>query len=136
MNPSFTLVMLMIVAAELAVVIALLPAVIAAYWTPIADRYPPRTIADGARHVRFQSFNAAFLSLAWCIHVAADETHLHLRPILPARLLGLREASIPWPGIEADLTDTRRRTRRACIAGHHLDMPRWCLELATPRRRA
>lgn len=134
MSAKAAIVVLLFVAMDVAVISAIIYTAVRTYWSPIADRFPPRPVAEDAIHKRFQSFGAVILNLTWCIHVAADGDYLHLSPALSARLIGIRPASIPWEAIEP-VRPSRpgRRIRRAVVAGITLDMPRWCLELVAPR---
>lgn len=133
MSGPVTFVVLLFIAVDVFIAVAITHTAVRTYWSPIADRYPPRDIAPDAILREFQSFGAVILSLSWCIHTAADERFLHLRPALLARLIGIRSASIPWDQI-APVRPARpgRRPRRGVVAGITLDMPRWCLELAAP----
>lgn len=133
MDGPANMVVAFIILCDLALAGLIITTAVRACWTPIVEAFPPRDIAPGAVRRNFQSFGAGLLNLTWCIHTAADARFLHLRPCLFARLLGLRDTSIPWEHVHLDAHDRRRRRRRVSIAGHSLDGPRWALELADPR---
>jgi len=132
MGGRLAIVVVILIVMELMVVSAVIYAAVRAYWSPIADRFPPREPASDAVRRHFQSFGAVLLNLGWCIHVAADDRYLHLRPARFARLIGIRPASIPWEAITPDPSDRRRRVRRANVGGHSIEGPRWCIDLAAP----
>lgn len=142
MSGQLSLLIAMLVGVELFVVAAIVYASVNAYWTPLAERFPPREIAPGAVRRNFQSFGATILNLGWCIHVAADEECMHLRPALFARMIGVRPASIPWTEITPLATQKpwwaggSGRLGRAIIAGHTIEMPRWCIDLAEPPQKS
>ncbi len=97
-------------------------------WGEIARSFSPRPIAPDAVRRSFQSFRVGLMSLGWCVHVAADDTHLHLLPARLPRLLGCRAASIPWDQV----THVRKLLRwsHVRIAGVDVRGPAWCLNLA------
>jgi len=98
---------------------------------PLTDRYPPREPAPDAVHRRFQSFRLGFINLGWSIHVAADETHLHLVPAALARLVGCRPLSIPWSAMRVTRRSRNGRWAKVRLEPFHtLEGPAWCLDLA------
>ena len=70
------------------------------------------------------------LNLGFCIHVAADESHLHLQPAAVLRIFGAQTASIPWASI--GIAKRGRRWMSAKINNRTLYGPAWCLGLAEP----
>ena len=101
-------------------------------WKPFAQRFPPRRKDPDAVERRFQSFRLGVLSFAFCIHVAADEGHLHLQPAAILRFFGAPTASIPWSSIEIQKQSRTGRSITAKINQRTLLGPAWCLSLAEP----
>ncbi len=95
-------------------------------WRPMLAPFPPQEPAPDAVRRRFQSFGIGIVNMGCSIHVAVDEHYLHLVPLAIWRALGARPASIPWSAMEP--VGTSGRVVR--VAGHRLDGPKWCLELA------
>ncbi len=90
--------------------------------------YPPSTPAVDAVRRGGQSFSFGPVNATMSIHVAADESHLHLTPISLLRLFGMRSMSIPWEAIEVH--SAGRWFTTAKIAGVTVRGPSWCLRLA------
>lgn len=101
-------------------------------WHPLHQTYPPQSPADDAVRKQLQSFRIGALNLSHSIHVAVDETHLHLTPAKVLRWMGAKPVSIPWDVIE--LIKRSRFTKSATIriGKHRIVGPIWCLQLAKP----
>lgn len=109
-------------------------AVVDSNWNPMAEKYRPVLSKPGAVRRDFQSFAVGSLSLSRSIHVAADESYLHLSPCWLARRIRVRPASIPWAKIERVRTSGRSGSVRLVeLPSIRLQGPRWCLELASPQ---
>ena len=87
---------------------------------------------SGADERRFQSFRLGVLHLGFCIHVAADEGHLHLQPAALLRFFEAPTASIPWSSIEIQKRSRTGKSITARINERTLLGPAWCLGLAEP----
>lgn len=97
-------------------------------FSPIVSRFPPVTPAPDAVRRRFQSFRFGLVNAGFSMHVAADESHLHLIPISLIRPFGFRPASIPWSEIQVQRVGRVSGTAR--VAGLTMMGPAWCLRLA------
>lgn len=99
-------------------------------WRPMVAAHPPREPAPDAVRQRFQSFGIGIVNLGFAVHVAADESHLHLELIAPLRLLGGTSTSIPWTALEPVGTDpVRPRSARLHPGGYAMAAPRWVRDL-------
>ncbi len=101
-------------------------------WKPFAQRFPPRPADPDAVQRSFQSFRLGALTLAFCIHVSADEGHLHLQPAALLRFFGAETASIPWASIKIQEHSRSGKRITAMINERTLLGPAWCLGLAEP----
>ncbi|MEX2219344.1 MAG: hypothetical protein WD749_11385 [Phycisphaerales bacterium] len=111
-------------------------ALVRAGWSIVAQRYTARPVEPGAVRRNFQSFSFGLFNFGLCIHVAADEHHLHLTPAAFIRLFGPRPVSIPWDDIRLEPRQPRRKAwARARIGKAVVLGPRWALELAAPAGR-
>lgn len=122
-----TLVVVLIVAVDLAIVGSLL-SICGSMLKPIVAAFPPAQPKPDAVARRFQSFRFGMMNFGCCVHVLADEHCLHLRPAWLARLAGLREISIPWEAIR--LGSVRGKWAQATVLGCDVRGPAWCLSLA------
>jgi hypothetical protein len=129
-------IVLAIIAFDVGFATLLVWAMIRGNWHPLLRSFPARPPADGAVGRRFQSFRLGLMNLGGCIHVAADEFHLHLTPVRVLQWLSMRPVSIPWEAIELRGSRAGRRYREARILGKHVLGPAWCLDLADPERDA
>lgn len=107
----------------------------AAGWNRLAQAHPPVAAAEPSETRRFQSFALGIFNLGYCIHVTADPDRLHLTPVRPLRLLGMRPMSLPWNALELRPPGWRKSWRTARVrpsAGSGLDLhgPAWCMGLA------
>ncbi len=125
------LIILVAVSDALVAVVALW-AVVRFGWKPFAQRFPPRRKDPDAVERRFQSFRLGALSFSFCIHVAADEGHMHLQPAALLRFFGAQTASIPWSSIVIQKQSRTGRSITAKIKQRTLLGPAWCLSLAEP----
>jgi hypothetical protein len=119
----------------LAIDLAILGAVFSACAStlkPLRDAFPPVEPAPDAVRKRFQSFGFNLVNLGGCVHVAADDLWLHLRPARVARWVGMRDMSIPWAAIT--LERVRGKWAVAKVGGVSVRGPAWCLALAGPAR--
>lgn len=107
-------------------ILMLVPIMIAAFrflWNPLIANFPAIEVPRHATRKKFQSFKFGIVNMGLSIHAATDQTHLHLEPIMPLRMLGARSASIPFDAMT--LSD---RGRSVQINGTTLYGPRWCFE--------
>lgn len=97
---------------------------------PLAEAFPPVEPAPDAVARRFQSFKFDMLNFGGCVHVAADERYLHLRPAWLARRFAFRDMSIPW----AEIKPVRAKPKwvEANVRGVTVRGPAWCMNLAAP----
>ena len=100
-------------------------------WRPMLRPFPPQEPAPDAVRRRFQSFGIGIVNMGCSIHVAVDDDYLHLVPLAIWQALGARPASIPWSAMEP----VGKSGRVVRVAGHRLDGPKWCMELASPGAR-
>ncbi len=96
-------------------------------WRPMFAAYPAQTPADDAPRRRFQSFAIGFVNMSLSIHVAVDDTYLHLQPLKVWQWLGAAPASIPWTA----LTPEKPKGRMASFGKVKMYGPRWCMELVS-----
>ncbi len=100
-------------------------------WNRLADLHPPTEPIEPSETRRFQSFALGLLNLGFSIHVTADPERLHLTPIAPMRLAGMRPMSLPWDALELKPAGRRNGWRTARVGvGLDLHGPAWCLGLA------
>lgn len=100
-------------------------------WNKLAAEHAPTVPIEPSETRRFQSFALGLINLGFCIHVTADPERLHLTPVLPMRVLGLRPLSLPWSAIELKPAGRRKRWRTARLGpGLDLHGPAWALGLA------
>ncbi|MHC4108209.1 MAG: hypothetical protein ACYSTY_09025 [Planctomycetota bacterium] len=111
-------------------VVLLIAVVFHLLWRPMLAPFPPQEPAPDAVRRYFQSFGIGIVNMSLSVHVAVDEDYLHLIPLAIWRALGARPASIPWSAMEP----IGKSGRVVRVAGHRLDGPKWCLELASPQR--
>jgi hypothetical protein len=95
-------------------------------WRPMLTPFPAVEPAPDAVRRRFQSFGIGIVNMGLSIHVAADETYLHMTPLKIWQKLGANPVSIPWSA----MTPIGHRGRVVRVNGHRLDGPKWCMELA------
>ncbi len=107
-------------------------AVVRFSWKPFAQRFPPRRKDPDAVERRFQSFRLGVMNFAFCIHVAADQGHLHLQPAKILRFFGAPTASVPWSSIQIQKHSRTGRWITAKINERTFLGPAWCLGLAEP----
>lgn len=97
-------------------------------WRPTFRDFPVQEPAPDAVRRSFQSFGIGIVNMGLSIHVAVDAEYLHLTPLAIWRALGATPVSIPWSAMEP----VGRSGRVVRVAGHRLDGPKWCMELASP----
>ncbi|MDY7107627.1 MAG: hypothetical protein SYC29_03230 [Planctomycetota bacterium] len=107
-------------------------AIMRAGWRPLTMRYPPVDPAPDAVRRTFQSFRLGAINLGYCVHVAADEHHLHLMPARIIRWCGAEAMSVPWSAIEPGKRLIGGKWMTVSIDGRALAGPAWCLALADP----
>jgi hypothetical protein len=95
---------------------------------PLRENCRPAPPALDAEHRRYQSFSIGMYSLGWSVHVALDRDYVHLTPIVPVRLLGAPELSIPRRDIRVD--HVSKGVARARVHGVEIVGPEWCLRPA------
>ncbi len=127
---TWVVVVIVIVAFDLLTVV-LIRRFVGRTWQSMVDRFPPRDPAPDAVTRNFQSFRLGVINLGWSVHVAADESYLHLRPARFVRLFGCRPLSIPWDAISVVRRSSNGRWATVRLAGAPpLEGPAWCLDLA------
>ncbi|MDP6479573.1 MAG: hypothetical protein QGI75_05960 [Phycisphaerales bacterium] len=94
-------------------------------WNRMLMDYPPQEVPAHAKSKSFQSFSFGSVNMGLSINAAADDTYLHIEPILPWRLLGASSASIPFDAMEPLTKHKAVRVGKWTMAG-----PKWCLENA------
>ncbi|HEX2838012.1 MAG TPA: hypothetical protein VHN77_07795 [Phycisphaerales bacterium] len=114
---------------DLIVVGAIMHYAVQVVFEPLTRTYPPRPPADTAHRREFQSIDRDRMNFGWCVHIAADDTHLHMFPAWLPRICKAQPSSIPWDAIA--ITKRGRWTWRIAIkdAGEY-GVPRWIGELA------
>lgn len=110
------------------ILIAVLLRALTESWNDLGKEFPAQTPAPDAVRRSFQSFKFGLFNLGWCVHVAADETHLHLVPVRFWRALSAMGASVPWEKVH--LLKRGRRWSTVRIGTHTLKGPAWALNLA------
>ncbi len=100
-------------------------------WWPIARRFPPQPQRPDAVVKLCQSFALSTLRrMNNCVHIAADDAHLHLIPFAPMRWTGARVISIPWSAMSLSRTKPRFGTLTANVGRLRMTGPEWCMRLA------
>lgn len=133
MNSTQVIILIaVIVGTDMMIVPLLLRAMVDSNWNAIAERHPPVEPLPDAVRRNFQSFSVGSLNLGGCIHVAADENHLHLYPSWFARRMCARPMSIPWDAMQEIAGRGRGKSVRLLNPSITMRGPRWCLELAPP----
>ena len=119
-----------IVAIDLLVTVAIIRVLLKAGWSALVRKYPEVEPAPDAVRKNYQSFKIGAVRLGKCVHVAVDETHLHLTPGKVLRWLGARPVSIPWETIRITGEAMGGRLLRTRIDSVNVIGPAWCLDLA------
>lgn len=119
------------VAMDLTVVWVLLASFRSGHWEPLERAFPAVEVLPGAVRRDFQSFSFGLNNLGYCVHVAADERHLHLMPARLLRWVGCGPMSLPWEAIES-VKAGGERWRTVRVGKQEFRGPAWCLELAGP----
>ena len=94
-------------------------------YNPMMKGFPPRAIPPSATQRSYQTFSFGSVNMALSIHVAVDEQHLHLTPIIPWRWLGATAASVPWAAMVPG-----RAANVVLVDNWNMVGPKWCLEKA------
>jgi hypothetical protein len=95
-------------------------------WNRMLAEYPLQEIPAHAESKRFQSFGLNFVNMGLCIKATADDTFLHIEPMLLIRALGAASASIPF----ADMTPNQGECS-VRVGPWTLHGPKWCLARAS-----
>jgi hypothetical protein len=127
---SWPVIVAIVVVADLLLNGLLVWGLVRAGWGPLTRAYPPREAMEGAVTRTFQSFRVRWLNLGLCIHVTADEHHLHLVPARFLRWFGAGPVSVPWRAITVTHRTPRRATVAATFDALPVRGPAWCLDLA------
>lgn len=100
------------------------------HWKPLENAYPARAPASDAVVRSFQSVRVGLFNLGWCMHLAADEDHMHMTPAAVLRAIGLRPISIPWD--EVAVKNASRSGSWVTLRIRNIDVqgPGWCFGLA------
>lgn len=100
-------------------------------WQPVARRFPAQPQKPDAVVRLSQSFALSTLRrMNNCVHIAADDAHLHLIPFAILRWTGARIISIPWSAIRLRSTKPRLGFLTADVDGLRMTGPEWCMRLA------
>ena len=123
-----------IVAAVVLFDLLLLPLIIFAAmqggWKKMHDAHPGVEVGPGAVRKSFQSLKIGMMNLGLSVHVAADDTHLHMLPSLLLRVCSAKPISVPWSAIE--IKKRGRWSTHTKIAGANVWGPNWCFDLVDP----
>ncbi|HRJ50063.1 MAG TPA: hypothetical protein PKU91_06000, partial [Phycisphaerales bacterium] len=94
----------------------------------LARRHPAGPVSPDAARRDFQSISFGMSNFGLCVHLAADDSGLHLRPAMILRWCGARDVTVPWTHV-AILPHTRSRRWISCrISGLRARIPAWCIE--------
>ncbi len=100
-------------------------------WRPIARRFPAQPQKPDAVVKLCQSFALSTLRrMNNCVHIAADDAHLHLIPFAPLRWTGASVISIPWSAMRLRSGKTRMGLLTADVGRLRMTGPEWCMRLA------
>lgn len=124
-----TLIVCAFVFLDLLIFVAVLRAM-AMTWNDIPRQFPAVAPQGDAVRRDFQSFKLGLCSLGGCVHVEADETHLHLSPAAIMRWGGARAASVPWGDVRLVGKPRERGLVKARIGTVDLAGPAWAMKLA------
>ncbi len=101
------------------------------FWRPIARRFPPQPQSPDAVVKPCQSFAlSTFRRMNNCVHIAADDAHLHLIPFAPLRWTGARVISVPWSAMRLRSDKPRMGFLTADVGTLRMSGPEWCMRLA------
>ena len=132
MSSTAWIVIAAVVILDLLIVPLIVRAAIRGGWKKIHDTHPGVDIAPGTVRKDFQSFKIGMMNLGMSIHVACDDTHLHMLPCLFLRLCTAKPISVPWDAIE--IKKRGKWSTHTKIAGADVWGPNWCFDLVDPER--
>jgi hypothetical protein len=118
------------VAFDLFVCVAVIWGMVHACWRDIAKNFPAQAPSQDGVERRFQSFKFGICNFGACVHVVADEKYLHLTPVRWVQRLGAKPMSVPWSSMEIVKRGTKWSKVR--LQGQTVGGPAWCLNLASP----
>jgi len=99
-------------------------------WLRIQRAHPGVEPAPDAVRRDFQSFKMGLVNLGLSVHVAVDESHLHLFPAAIIRWAGAGPISAEWSAVEDIGASWLKGWHRVRIEGVLVNGPAWCLRLA------
>jgi hypothetical protein len=121
-----------IVIVDVIVIATVLRIVFRSAWQPLMQRFPAKEVREPAFSKRYQSFSVGIVNLAGCVEVTIDDDHLHLRPAVLLRKLGLESLSIPWGAIsplERGGEGSSSSRVQVMVGDTRVSGPRWCFRL-------
>ncbi len=123
-----TLILLMILS-EISVGLLLAGLLLKSAWLPIQREFPPQAIAVPHFRRNFQSFSFGIFNAGFSFHVAVDDEYLHILPSLYLRVVGCKQASVPWSAIRMhEKQPWYSKQSRAKLGKTEVVGPAWCFE--------
>jgi hypothetical protein len=124
-----TLILLLILS-EISAGVILAGLLLKAIWLPIQREFPAQTIAVSHFRRNFQSFSFGIFNAGFSFQVAIDDEYLHILPSLYLRVVGCKQASVPWSAIRLQEKQKPRFSKQspAKLGKTEVVGPAWCFE--------
>lgn len=106
-----------------------LRAVVSSTFGVLERKHPVVTPSPDAVCRSFQSMSFGLTNFGLCVHMATDESGLHLMPAALLRWGGARGVTIPWTHVELMPHRGRGRFVPCRLSGLRARIPAWCLEV-------
>lgn len=133
MNTSQVLILVGLIAfVDLGVLPIIIYAMVNGSWGELERKFPARPLGNEAVRRDFQSVHIDLCSFGGSVHIAVDETCLHILPTKFLRWFKAGPISIPWEAVESVEPSWPRKYMKARVAGKKITTPRWALEMAIP----
>lgn len=117
---------------DFVIVGAVMSSVIDGILGKLSSDFPAQPIRSEAQRRNFQSMSSGILNLGYCIHIAVDETHVHILPSAFLRMFRAKPSSIPWDAIELSPKGGSSRWLDLKVRGLELKLPAWILDDQVP----
>lgn len=95
----------------------------------LARQHPAVPVSPDAVRRDFQSISLGMGNFGTCVHLAVDDSGLHLMPAMILRWCGAGDATVPWTHIDILPHKRSRRWIPCRICGRRARIPAWCIEV-------